>query len=225
MIFKRRERPKLWLRFREFLYPRKGFWRGFDYVGKRMRRLPDTPHRIALGFACGAFASFSPFFTLHFVLAALLAWMLRANIVAGLFGTVVGNPFSFPLICSLSLWLGRLMLGRESDGSDFDAVMDAFGRGATAIWDSIKAIFGYGTADLEGIVVFLDGVFLPYLVGGLLPGLVFAIASYWLIGPVVAAYQERRRRKIQEREERRRQAMLAEQEAYAAHDEQGGDNV
>ena len=30
--------------------------------GHRVRRLPDTPHRIALGFACGVFVSFTPFF-------------------------------------------------------------------------------------------------------------------------------------------------------------------
>ena len=70
MIFRRRRRPSFLARMRETMMPRKGIWRGFDYINKRMRRLPDSPHRIALGFACGVFVSFSPFFGFHFFLAA-----------------------------------------------------------------------------------------------------------------------------------------------------------
>ena len=60
MIFKRRDKAPVGERLREVLYPRKGFWRGMEYVRKRLHRLPDSPHRIALGFACGAFVSFMP---------------------------------------------------------------------------------------------------------------------------------------------------------------------
>ena len=81
MIFKRRDKPPFRERLREALYPRKGFWRGMDYIRKRLHRLPDSPHRIALGFACGAFASFTPFFTMHILLAAGLAWVMRGNIL------------------------------------------------------------------------------------------------------------------------------------------------
>lgn len=225
MIFKRREKPRTIHRVREFMYPRKGFWRGFGYIGKRMRRLPDTPHRIALGFACGAFASFSPFFTLHFFFAAFCAWVMRGNIIASLFGTIVGNPISFPAIAASCLWLGRVVLGRKDDGSDFDAVMKAFGEGATAVWGSVKSLFGPGHSDLHGIVEFLDVVFLPYLIGGVLLGLPAAFVSYWLVGSVVAAYQARRQRKFDELAAKRRRMADAEQEAYATHDGQEGDNA
>jgi hypothetical protein len=225
MIFKRRDKPGLWERVRTVLYPRKGFWRGFGYIGKRMRRLPDSPHRIALGFACGAFASFTPFFTLHFVLSALLAWMLRANILASLFGTVVGNPITFPFISGLALWLGRTILGHEGTGSDFDAVMEAFGAAASSVWSAIAGPFTGEPSDLAGAGAFLDQVFVPYLVGGLPPGLAAGFASYWLIGPVVAAYQERRRRKMEARAAEQRARAFAEQEAYAANDRGEGDNV
>ena len=225
MIFKRREKASILLRAREFLYPRKGFWRGFSYIGKRMRRLPDSPHRIALGFACGAFASFTPFFTLHFFLAALVAWMLRGNILASLFGTIVGNPVTFPAIASTALWLGRLLLGRDGEGSDFEAVMAAFGAGVESAWSGVKSWFGDDTADLEGFLLFLDGVFLPYLVCGSLLGLAAGFASYWVLGPLVHAYQQRRARRIELRRAERRRAAFAEQEAYAMRDGRGGDNV
>ena len=112
MIFKRREKPSLLYRIREFFAPRKGFWRGMDYIGKRMRRLPDSPHRIALGFACGAVASFTPFFGFHFFVAAGIAWVLRANIVASLFGTIVGNPLTFPFISGMSRSLSTTSTSR-----------------------------------------------------------------------------------------------------------------
>ena len=70
MVFKRRDKPPLLSRLREAVLPRRGWRRGIEYLGHRVRRLPDTPHRIALGFACGVFVSFTPFFGLHFVLAA-----------------------------------------------------------------------------------------------------------------------------------------------------------
>ena len=86
MIFKRRKRPPLRDRVSEMIYPRKGLWRGMEYIRKRLHRLPDSPHRIAVGFACGAFASFTPFFFFHIFLAAALAWVLRGNLLAAAFG-------------------------------------------------------------------------------------------------------------------------------------------
>jgi len=225
MIFRRRDRPHLLVRVRESLMPRKGMWRGVDYIGKRMRRLPDSPHRIALGFAVGAFVSFSPFFGLHFLLAILLAWALRANMLAGVFGTAVGNPLTFPFISVTSLWLGRWMLGRSGGGSEFEKVTHAFAEGFNAIWSTVKSWFGYGPSMIHGVLAFLDDIFLPYLIGGIIPGLVTAAACYWLLGPIVAAYQERRRRRLEKRASERRRQAEAEQALYARHDGMEEDNV
>ena len=185
MILKRRDRPPFWRRVREALAPRKGWRRGFEYIGKRMKRLPDTPHRIALGFACGAFVSFSPFFTLHFVLAALLAWMLRANILAALFGTAVGNPLSFPFIAATSLGLGHWILGTDASA---DSGRQSFSFGW--LWDNFADIF------------------LPYLVGGIIPGLIVGTVCYLLVRPLVAAYQNRRSKRLAARRASRQAARL-----------------
>lgn len=226
MIFKRREAPGFWNRLREILYPRKGFWRGMDYIRKRLHRLPDSPHRIALGFACGAMASFTPFFGFHFFIAAGMAWVVRGNILAALFGTVVGNPLTFPFIAPLALWLGRWMLGRGSDaGSEFEVVTHAFANAMNSIWITMQSWFGYGPSMLDGLIDFLDEVFLPYLIGGILPGLVTAVISYWIIGPIVAAYQERRRRRLAKRAERTQLEAEVEERAYRAADAREGDNA
>ena len=221
MIFKRRDKPPFWDRLRELLYPRKGFWRGMDYIHKRLHRLPDSPHRIALGFACGAFVSFTPFFTLHFFVAAGFAWALRGNILASIFGTAVGNPLTFPLIATGSLWLGRALLGRGGGESNFEAVTHAFAEAFNSLWATTQSWFGYGPSMLDGLLLFLDDVFLPYLIGGIGPGLICAVICYWTIGPIVAAYQERRTKKLAAQATRVREAALAEQEAYMDHDDGG----
>ena len=201
MIFKRRERPSLWSRFREMMYPRKGIWRGMDYIRKRLHRLPDSPHRIALGFACGAAASFTPLFGFHIIIAAAVAWLIGGNLLAAAFGTVVGNPVTFPFIAAMALEIGWGALGDQ-------LVTPAEG---------LSASWGLDNADL---------IFWPYLVGGVGPGIVCGAVCYWLIGPVVAAYQERRRRRLAERARRTREAALREQQAYAAGgDGKEGDNA
>lgn len=179
MIFKRREKRGFWDRIGDLLSPKKGWRRGFVYIGRRVQRLPDTPHRIALGFACGALASFSPFFTLHALVAVILAWVVRGNIIAAAFGTIVGNPVSFPFIAAASLKTGNWLLGR-SDGTE---TLD-------------KLSFDYvWSQPLE----FLEMIFTPYLIGGIAPGLLCAAAFYFLLRPIVARFQERRRAILSER--------------------------
>jgi len=160
--------------------PRKGWRRGYQYLGKRMQRLPDTPHRIALGLACGVMASFTPFFGFHFVIAAALAFIVRGNILASALGTFVGNPVSFPIIAGSAMYLGHKFtgIGLEHQHRGF-----TFGW----LWDN------------------LDAIFLPYFVGGLLPGFAAATAAYWLGRPVIAAFQKRRRKKLMARAKLRMQ--------------------
>jgi uncharacterized protein (DUF2062 family) len=200
MIFKRRDKPPFWERAREIMYPRKGAWRGMSYLRKRMHRLPDSPHRIAMGFACGAFASFTPFFGFHFVIAAGLAWMMRGNLLASAFGTAVGNPLTFPFIATAALQTGWLILGHKPHAVE-------------------------GGFSFHWLVENVDDIFVPYLAGGILPGLIVAIACYWLIGPIVEAYQERRRQRLARSAADRRRQVDAELSAYAAQDRQEGDNA
>ena len=95
---------------REFLYPSGGWLRASSYVWHRLRRLPDDPARVARGIVAGVFISFTPFFGLHFLGAALIAWAIRGNIPAALIATFVGNPLTFPFIATASLEVGYLFL-------------------------------------------------------------------------------------------------------------------
>lgn len=226
MVFRRRDQPGLLTRLRETVLPRGGWRRGLQYLGHRVRRLPDTPHRIALGFAAGVFASFTPLFGLHFVVAALCARAVRGNVVASLIGTLVGNPASFPAIAATSLWLGRQILGHGATGHDFTRVSDAFEQAAAGVWHSSLALVGLGHSEWSRLLPFLRDVFWPYLVGGLGPGLVAAAVAYYLTRPLIAAYQLRRRGRMIERAHHR---LRADSEAdagtgadYNRHDARNG---
>ena len=84
MVFKRRERRSIGEIVGRSLYPRGGWVRAFEYVGHRVRRLPDTPEKISRGIWAGVFAAFTPFYGLHFVIAAVIAKLMRGNILASL---------------------------------------------------------------------------------------------------------------------------------------------
>lgn len=196
MVFKRRDKPPFLSRLREMMLPQKGWHRGIEYLSHRVKRLPDTPHRIALGVACGVYVSFTPFFGLHFVLAAAVAKLVRGNILASLIGTAFGNPVTFPFIASAALSVGRRILGYGVTGRDFGRVYDAFNQFFAGLWQSVLSYFGDGEPQWDRLTIFLRDVFWPYCVGGILPGLASAAACYFLCRPVIAAYQIRRRAKL-----------------------------
>ena len=95
----RRRVPLSWrARLREIIFPRKGFSRLYSYMAQRVLRMPGTPYSLAAGFACGVAVSFTPLIGFHLVLAAVLAYLIRGNVIASWAGTIVGNPWTFPFI-------------------------------------------------------------------------------------------------------------------------------
>ncbi len=214
MVFKRRAQPSIWQRAREALYPRKGWRRGIYYYSHRIKRIPDTPHKIALGFAAGLFASFTPIFGLHLVLGGLFAWLVRGNILAGIVATFTVNPVTLPFIAAISLWTGREVFGLGSDSHTSVKLVGAFADGFVGMWQVVGSWVGLGDAPWGKLAVFWNELVFPYLIGGIIPGLLFSAMSYYLTAPVIAAYQKRRRAKFLERarqklHEKQRAADLA----------------
>ena len=187
MVFRRRTPLNLLQKLRALVLPPGGWGRAFRYLRHRASRIPDAPHRIARGIACGVFASFTPLFGLHFFLAVFLAWVARGNVIAALIGTAAGNPLTFPFIAVLSIDLDS-----KPYGVPMSQIMTAFGQAGDEIFRNIRAIFGAEEMRWDRLERFFRGVFLPYLVGGLGPGLVAALASYWLSLPALNGYQKLR---------------------------------
>lgn len=206
MVFKRRT-PRTWIQaIGHFFWPRGGWKRAGNYVVHRLRRLPDPPHRIARGVAAGVFVCFTPFFGFHFILAAVLALVMQGNILAALLATFFGNPVTFPFIAALSLELGQWMLGIQGM-VPLPEVFTAFGRASVQLWHNAAALFGPETAHWDRLGRFYWQVFFPYMVGGVIPGVVAGVIAYLLTLPAVEAYQKRRVKKLKERYEKRRLAL------------------
>jgi len=204
MVFKRRDKRNFGRQVWEAFFPRKGWRRAFEYIGHRVKRLPDTPHKISLGFACGVFVSFSPLFGFHFVYAALCALIVRGNMLAALSGTFFGNPLTFPLIATVSYRLGIDMTGVNADEDDVLGLMDAIFAGINGTWHSVLSLVGLSESAWSNVNEFFRVVFVPYFVGGIIPGLVAATVCYFLARPLVAAYQSRRRVRLRKLAEKRR---------------------
>lgn len=211
MVFKRRNRRTYGEVARDFIYPKGGFRRAAQYVLHRMRRLPDAPHRIARGVFAGSLVSFTPLFGMHFLSAALLAWILRGNILAALLATFVGNPITFPIIAMTAIQLGHWMLGIEAR-MDFHTIVSAFGNAGAELWVNMFSPFTHHVAHWDNLIIFFKTIYLPYFVGGILPGLIISTGLYYLTLPLIIAYQKMRAAKARERSEKRHalRAKLAE---------------
>ncbi|MBK1634945.1 DUF2062 domain-containing protein [Rhodovulum adriaticum] len=199
MVFRRRDKRSIGRIVLDGLYPRGGWGRALYYITHRVRRLPDTPHKIARGIFAGLFVTFTPFYGLHFVLAALLARLMHGNIVAALLATLFGNPLTYVPIGVVALKTGHFILGTEFDEATDTTLVDKFAGAAADLKDNAIALFTDDRANWAQLSQFYNEVFLPYLVGGIVPGIAAGLAGYYLTLPVITAYQNRRRVRLKQK--------------------------
>lgn len=144
-----------------------GYWnKQKRYWLAKVRRLKGTPNSVAVGIACGVAVSFTPFVGAHLILAMILAWCLRGNIVAAALGTAFGNPWTFPFIWISVLYTGRKMLGLGYDGIANVDFISLFS-------DAFKAIVNW---DLSVFWSDIWPILYPMLVG-CVP---YVFVSWWL---------------------------------------------
>lgn len=196
MVFKRRDKRGVWRTVREALWPRGGWTRAFHYVTHRVRRLPDTPEKVARGVWAGVFAAFTPFYGFHFMTAALIAWILRGNILAALLGTFFGNPLTYVPIGVVVMQTGHFILGSDYDERIEQSLLSKFAAAGQDLWQNLVAIFTGGQANWHGLQIFYHDVFFPYLIGGIIPGVIVSTIVYYLTVPLVRAYQNRRKGRL-----------------------------
>lgn len=207
-MFKRRK-PRTWAHTaRQMIYPDGGFRRATQYFVHRMRRLPDTPHKVARGVFAGVFINFPPLFGVQMIAAAGMAWAMRGNILAAVLCTFASNPLTTPFIAVGCLELGHWMLGIKVPLTP-RMIGEAFGRAGYELWENFLAIFSDAPTHWGGLANFWQTIYFPYLVGSILPGLVFAVGSYYLTIPLVHAYQKLRAHKLRDAVETRRRLKAA----------------
>lgn len=153
------------------------FSRWFRLQLIRMVRENSTPARTGLGFALGAFIGIFPSFLIGTPIAFIAAGRLGWNRAAAAAGTFFTNPFTAPMLYSLSAWLGLEMLGREVEAVRAVGVLDhvrqfglAFLLGNTIVALSFAALLGvslflvlkrYGRAGLRKMFLRNRSVYTP----------------------------------------------------------------
>ncbi|MEQ9694567.1 DUF2062 domain-containing protein [Shimia sp. SDUM112013] len=210
MVFKRRDRRSVLKVISDGVYPKGGWTRAFHYVKHRLRRLPGTPEFIARGIWAGVFTTFTPFYGLHFVVAALIARVINGNLLAALLATFFGNPLTYLPIGVVSLKTGHFLLGTEFQEGEKQSLASKFANAGADLWHNFVAMFTDHEMDWTGLSIFFDEVFFPYMVGGIIPGIITGTIAYYLSVPVIRAYQKRRAAKF------RRKVAAAQAKAQQA---------
>ncbi len=178
MLFRRRVPLNLFARLRVAAWPRRSWSRSVRYFAKRVLRLSASPHAIAAGVAAGAFASFTPFVGLHFLIGFLIAFLIGGNMLAAALGTAFGNPLTFPFIWASTYALGNAILGASAHVvQPTELPHHLAGRSIQAILPIVR----------------------PMVVGAVPLGLTVAAAVYAVVFYSVRGFQELRRERLAER--------------------------
>lgn len=202
MVFKRRD-PLGWGAWlREMVYPRGGLKRATQYVIHRMRRLPDSPHRVARGVFAGSLVGFLPLPGLQFVAAWIAARLCKGNLLAALLATFNTNPITTPFFAVLAMSLGHWIMGIQAPLSA-EFIGHRFAVAGSDLWFNVTALFGPEKARWAGLIQFWHEIYVPYFIGALLPGFILSAIGYYITLPLVRAYQRARAAKSVERSERR----------------------
>ena len=170
MLFKRREELNNWERFRLWLWPRVSWRRSGLYYLKRILRLSGTPYAVAMGAAIGAGVSLTPFIGFHFLLTFLIAWLLRANMIAGAIATSIGNPFTFPVIWATTYQLGHFILNHGVPRPPAELENDLLHKSWGQLWPIVE----------------------PMTVGAIPIGIAVGAIVYLVVYKAISAYREGR---------------------------------
>ena len=98
--------------------------RFFKHQKYKIFRLKEPPESISIGLAWGAAVSFTPLIGLHIIICFIGTILMRGNLLAATAGTVIGNPWTFPLIFFICYKLGILFYPGSS--VDFELKVSYF---------------------------------------------------------------------------------------------------
>ena len=135
----------------------------------RVLSLNDTPHRIALGVACGLFVTMTPTIGLQMVLTVLLASLLRANRFVGVPFVWITNPLTLVPLYGPSYLLGNWVLGSHYSWHHFMACMSQAVRFSGDWWETTRAWW-----------LAAMGIFWPLWIGSLIVALIVGALAYVL---------------------------------------------
>lgn len=196
-MFRRRNPLPPIEKLRCWVWPKRGWTRGGQYIMHRLSRLPGSGYSIACGFAFGSAISFTPFVGLHLIFGGALAWICGGNVLAAWIGTLVGNPWTFPFI-----WLGLYKLGNwmlQIEGPEGEAppnFTDVFAQ----LWEALLSL------DFASFADGIAAVIVPMTVAGIPCFIVAWVVSYFPMKYLVDSYKNKRMKRLRKK---KRQELAA----------------
>jgi len=149
---------------------------------------------IASGFACGVFASFTPFLGLHFLVAGALALIVRGNIIASAIGTFFGNPWSFVPIWLASYEIGFSLL-RRFGGISTSSKLTV--EELLSVMGDLAWFFSFsGKITWMEVQLGIKKILTPLLLGGICLGSFAWVVSFTLAFFAVKAWREHRSKRL-----------------------------
>jgi uncharacterized protein (DUF2062 family) len=120
---------------------------------------------------------------------------LKGNILAALLATFFGNPLTYVPIGVISLQTGHFFLGTDyiPSGEGGKSILEKFLDAGADLKQNIFALVKGLKTDWSRLEIFYQEVFFPYMIGGIIPGLIMASLGYYLSEPIIRAYQNRRK--------------------------------
>ena len=160
-----------------------------------MIRLPGTPASIAIGFASGVAASFTPFLGFHFIIGGALAMLLRGNVLASTIGTFFGNPWTFIFIWLADYEIGVNVIRLLGYGADLRVLsIEELG---VAMGQVVQFMSFSGVVTWADLAVDFEQVFTPMLIGGIVLGSVAWVVSFLLTLWAVKGWRAHRAKRLQ----------------------------
>ena len=133
---------------------------------KMMLSMNVSPKKLALSSAVGALVGISPYIGLQTYIGLVLSSYFNLPIYPIMIGVYITNPITIPFIFALTTKFGLIILGmNESFNFDWHNVT------LSSLWEAGKTLF------------------IPFVVGTHVAGLLFAIFTYFIVYFIAKKYK------------------------------------
>ena len=82
-------------------------------------RIRDFPEAVSIGLSWGAAVSFTPLLGFHLIICFLGTWLMRGNLIAATVGTIIGNPWTFPIFFYVDYKIGLFFFQEPLNNYEF----------------------------------------------------------------------------------------------------------
>jgi uncharacterized protein (DUF2062 family) len=146
---------------------RKKFFTKWMELMKQMITLSVPADKLALSYAIGIFAGFTPYVGFQTYIGLALTTLFRVPFLPSLIGINITNPITIPVIFAFTTKIGMLFLGVELD-------MD----------------FSWETVTFRSLIEAGKMLLLPFIIGTHLVGIILTVFTYFAVYFIVKRYRK-----------------------------------